>query len=120
MAPVGPRKPPNELVDDQQLVGGERLLEPQQPLVVARLDHLMDDGRGGGEARLHPPLAGGEAEADHGVGLARARRPEGDDVLAAGDEVAPRQIEHQLLVEAGDGVEGLPRTPIRGRSCPGF
>ena len=90
-----------ELVDDQQLVGGERLLEPQQPLVVASLDHLMDDGRGGGEARLHPPLAGGEAEADHGVGLARAARPEGDDVLAAGDEVAPRQIEHQLLVEPG-------------------
>src|SRR6185437_10579710 len=33
-----------ELIDDQQLVGGELALQAQEPLLVARLHQLVDNG----------------------------------------------------------------------------
>ena len=39
-----------EFVDDQKLVGGELLLEPQQLLVIAGLDEFVDQRGGGDEA----------------------------------------------------------------------
>jgi hypothetical protein len=39
------------------------------------------------------------------VALARAARPQGDDVLVPCDELASGEIEDEFLVQAGDGVE---------------
>ncbi len=47
-----------QFIDDQQLIGGERLLQAQQALLVLRLDHLVHDGGGRGEAGLHAAVAG--------------------------------------------------------------
>ena len=59
-----------EFVDDQKLVGGELSLEPQQLLVIARLDELVDQGGGGDEADRGALLAGRQAETEGNVGLA--------------------------------------------------
>ena len=47
-----------EFVDDQKLVGGELLLEPQQLLVIAGLDEFVDQRGGGDEADREALLAG--------------------------------------------------------------
>ena len=44
-----------EFVDDQKLVGGELLLEPQQLLVIAGLDEFVDQRGGGDEADREAP-----------------------------------------------------------------
>ena len=48
-----------EFVDDQKLVGGELLLEPQQLLVIAGLDEFVDQRGGGDEADREALLAVG-------------------------------------------------------------
>ena len=80
-------------------------LQAQQPALVPGLDHLMHDRRRGDEAGLDPVLTGGEAKGIGDMRLANARGAERDDVLPAADERAPGQIEDQLLIEGGDGVE---------------
>ena len=65
-----------ELVDDQQLVGGELALQAQQPLLVAGLDQLVDQGGGGGEADRQALLAGGEAEPQSVAPNSRSPRPQ--------------------------------------------
>ena len=59
-----------ELVDDQQADPGELVLEAEQPFLVARLDHLVDQMGGGGEADGEALLAGGQAEGQGDVRLA--------------------------------------------------
>ena len=54
----------SELVDDQQADPGELVLETEQPLLVARLYHLVDQVGGGGEADGEALLASGEAECE--------------------------------------------------------
>ena len=50
-----------QLVDDQQLVVGELLLQPQQPSFIARFHEFMHERRGGDEAHRQPPLARGQS-----------------------------------------------------------
>ena len=50
-----------ELVDDEQADPGELVLKAEQPLLVARLDHLVNQLGSGGEAHTEALLAGGEA-----------------------------------------------------------
>ena len=70
-----------KLVDDQQLVACERLLQPQQAFLFPRFHQLVDDRRGGGEARLHASLTCGDAETDDKMGFPDAARPERNDVF---------------------------------------
>jgi hypothetical protein len=86
-------------------VVGEPLLEPEELLVVAGFHEFVDQGGCGGEAHGEALLAGGEAQAERGVSLAGAARPESDDVLAALDVFAARQLQDQGLVERGDRFE---------------
>jgi len=62
----------SELVDDRQVHPGELVLEAEQPLLVARLDHLVDHLGGGGEADGEALLAGGKPEGQDDVRLADA------------------------------------------------
>ena len=62
----------------------------------ARLDQLVDQVGGGGEAHAEALLAGGEAEGESDMGLPDAARAEQDYVLAARDVLAAREIQHQL------------------------
>ena len=94
-----------EFVDDQKLVGGELLLEPQQLLVIAGLDELVDQCGGGDEADREALLAGRQAETEGDVGLAGAAVAERDEVLAALDVLAAGQLQDQRLVERGDDLE---------------
>ena len=94
-----------QFVDDQEFDSGHLPLQAQQPALVPGLNHLMDDGGGRDEAGFDAALAGGKAEPDGDVGLPHARRPKGDDVLPTADELAPGQVQDQLLVERRDGVE---------------
>ena len=94
-----------ELVDDQQLVGGELLLEPQQLLVIACLDELVDQRGGGDEADREALLSVRQAETEGDVGLAGATVAERDEVLAALDVRAAGQLQDQHLVERGDDLE---------------
>ena len=94
-----------EFVDDQKLAGGELLLEPQQLLVIAGLDELVDQCGGGDEADREALLAGRQAETEGDVGLAGAAVAERDEVLAALDVLAAGQLQDQRLVERGDDLE---------------
>ena len=80
-----------EFVDDQKLVGGELLLEPQQLLVIAGLDEFVDQRGGGDEADREALLAGRQAETEGDVGLAGPTVAERDEVLAALDVLAAGQ-----------------------------
>src|ERR1035437_6601701 len=78
----------------------------------------MDEGRGGGEADREALLAGCQPEPQRDVGLAGAAVAERDDILAAGDVLRAGQLQHQGLVERGDGgeveaVEALDRWELR-------
>jgi hypothetical protein len=66
-----------QLIDDEQLVGGELILTPEQALLVACLHEFVDEGSRGREADGKTLLAGGETQAQR------------DDVLAAGAEKNP-------------------------------
>ncbi len=92
-------------VDDQELVAGHLLLQAQEPAFVAGLHQFVHEGGGGGEADGEALLAGGQAESESNVGLSRAARAEGDDVLPSLDPLAAGQLEHLHLVEAGDRLE---------------
>ena len=94
-----------EFVDDQKLVGGELLLEPQQLLVIAGLDEFVDQRGGGDEADREALLAGRQAETEGDVGLAGPTVAERDEVLAALDVLAAGQLQDQRLVERGDDLE---------------
>ena len=61
-----------EFVDDQKLVGGELLLEPQQLLVIAGLDEFVDQRGGGDEADREALLAGRQAETEGRCGSCRS------------------------------------------------
>ena len=61
-----------EFVDDQELVAGEPLLVSEELFLVARLDQLMNQRGGGGEADRETLLAGRQAETEGDVGLAGA------------------------------------------------
>jgi len=50
-------------------------------------------------------LAGGQAEPEGDMGLARAAGPEGNDVLAPFNPLAASQLQHLHLVELGDRLE---------------
>ena len=62
----------SEFVDDQEADLGELGLKAEQSLLVARLDQLVDQLGGGGEADAEALLAGGEAECERGMSLADA------------------------------------------------
>src|SRR4051794_23562444 len=107
-----------KLVDDQQLVAGQLLLQAQQPLLVSRLQELMDQRGGRGETYGHPVLAGGQTEPERHMGLAGAAVAERDHVLPLADVVAARQVEDQHLVQRRDGqeveaIEALHRREMR-------
>ena len=77
-------------------------MQAQETLVVPGLDEFMNDGGGGGEAGFDAMLAGREPDADGDMGLADTAGSQGDDVLAALDELRAGQVENQFLVERGD------------------
>ena len=51
-----------QFIDDQQFVAGDLLLESKQFLLVASLDQLADQSRGGSEAHAVATLAGGQSQ----------------------------------------------------------
>jgi hypothetical protein len=67
---VGPRKPTNQFVDDEEPVAGHLLLEAEQPTLVAGFHQLVDQGGGSGAPDRHALLAGGQPEAEGDMGLA--------------------------------------------------
>jgi hypothetical protein len=79
-----------KFVDDEELDGGELGLEFEQTLFVTRLHQLMDEPnrcrKGDGKAAL----AGGEAECQACMRLARAGIAQSDDILAGDDIFAAR------------------------------
>ena len=103
---------------------GELVLETEQPLLVARLYHLVDQVGGGGEADGEALLASGEAECESDMSLSDAAWAQQDRVLAAVDVIASGEIQDEHLVEAWDGLEvealelfddgeaGLPDAPL--------
>ena len=104
-----------ELVDDQQLVGGKLALEAQQALLVAGFHQLVHDGGSGREADRQSLLAGGQAEPQRNVALAGAGVAERDDVLAALDVLAARQLHHQRLVQGRQRREVEAVEALHGR-----
>ena len=82
-----------QLVDDQQPEAGQLPLQGEQPAVVPGLHQLVDQGRGGGEAHRHPPLAGSQAQTQGDVGLAGAAVAGGDDILPVLDVFTPGQFQ---------------------------
>ena len=63
-----------QLVNDQQLIGGQLLLEPEQSLFVAGLDQFADQRGGGDEADAMTALTGGQAQRQSDVRLAGPAR----------------------------------------------
>ena len=63
-----------QFIDDQQLCGGEVLLQSQQATLVARFLELMDEASGGREGNGEPPLTGGKTQGQGNVGLPGAAR----------------------------------------------
>ena len=90
-----------QLVDDEQLVGGHLLLEPEQTLFVTGLDQFADQGGGGDEANAIAALTCGQAGRQGDVRLAGAAVAEQQDVLPASHVLASCQFEDQRLVERG-------------------
>ena len=80
-------------------------MESQQASLIARFDHFTDQGCGGGEADGEALLAGGQPDAEGDMGLAGARWPEGDDVLAPAHPLTPRQFQNLHPVQLRDGGE---------------
>ena len=81
------------------------LLEAQEAPLVAGLHQFVDERGGGGEADGQTLLAGGEAEPEGDMGLARSAWADGDDVLTPLDPFAASQLQHLHLVERRDGLE---------------
>src|SRR3954451_12953669 len=79
-----------QFIDDQQLCGGEVLLQSQQATLVPRLLELMDEACGSGEDNREPPLTGSKTQSQGNVGLSRAGIAEHDDVVAGNNELAAR------------------------------
>ena len=94
-----------EFINDEQLVAGDLLLEAQQLPLITGLDEFMDQGGGGGEADAVSLLACGETKRQRDVGLACSAVSEQQYVLAAREELAPRQFQHHRLVERRHGEE---------------
>src|SRR4030095_13428694 len=108
-----------EFVDDEELDGGELGLEFEQTLFVTRLHQLMDEPDRRRKGHSKAALAGGEAECQAGMRLARAGIAQGDDILAGGDIFATCEFENERLVERRNGgevesVETLHRRGARG------
>src|SRR3954453_20723088 len=103
-----------QFIDDQQLCGGEVLLQSQQAALVARLLELMDKTGGGGKGDGKPPLTGSKTQGQGNMGLPRAAVAEHDDVVAGDNKLAARQLQDQRLVEGGycrkvEGIQALDR-----------
>src|SRR3954454_1052583 len=103
-----------QFIDDQQLCGGEILLQSQQAALVPRLVELMDEAGGGSEDNREPPLTGSKTEGQGNMTLPRAAVAEHDDVVVGNNELAACQLQYQRLVESGhrhkiEGVQALHR-----------
>ena len=82
-----------------------KMKSSQQLALVTRFDQRMDQGGGGGEADAVALLAGGEPWRKRDMGLAGSAVAEQQHVLSAGEELAPRQLQHHGLVERRHGEE---------------
>src|SRR3954452_13564996 len=80
----------SQFIDDQQLYGGEVLLQSQQAALVPRLLELMDEACGGGKDDREPPLTGSKTEGQGNMGLSRAAVAEHDDVVAGNNKLTAR------------------------------
>jgi hypothetical protein len=98
-----------QFVNDQQLCGGEVLLQSQQAALVARLLELMDEAGSGGEGNREPPLTGSKPQGQGNMGLPGTAVAENDNVVAGEDELAAHQLQDQRLVEGGHcrKIEGV-------------
>src|SRR4051794_37602245 len=88
-----------QFINDQQLCGGEVLLQSQQAALVTRLLELMDEACGGGENDREPPLTGSKTEGQGNMGFPGAAVAQNDDVVAGDNELAACQLQDQRLVE---------------------
>src|SRR3954471_20450689 len=86
-----------QFIDDQQLCGGEVLLQSQQAALVARFLELMDKASGGSEGNREPPLTGSKTQSQGNMGLPRTAVAQHDDVIACNHELAARQLQDQRL-----------------------
>ena len=89
-----------QLIDDQQFVGGDLLLEPEQSLFVSGLDQFADQCGGGDEADAMPALAGRQAERQRDVRLAGAAVAQQQDVFLARQELAACQFDGPAFCSA--------------------
>src|SRR5258705_5283559 len=94
-----------ELINDQQLVGRQLALSPEQPLLVPRLNQLVDQGSGRDEADRQALLAGGQPQSKSNVRLPSAAVADRDHVLAASEVFAAGELQDQCLVERRDRRE---------------
>src|SRR3546814_13925402 len=78
---------------------------------------LADQCGGGREADGQAPLAGGQAEPEGDMSLARAAGTERDDILAQLDPFATRPLQHLHLVELLDGGQVDRKSVVSGPSA---
>ena len=105
-----------QFVDDQQLVGGELLLEAPQVLLVAGLDQFADQSGGGDEANAMAALTSCQTERQGDVGLAGAAVAEQQDVFLAGRDTPSAPVRGPASCSAR-GWRGS--RSCRGSSPPG-
>src|SRR3954447_280158 len=103
-----------QFINDQQLCGGEVLLQSQKAALVARLLQLMDEAGGSSEGNREAALAGSKPQGQGNVGLPGAAVAENDNVVAGNNELAACQLQDQRLVEGRhrrkiEGVQALHR-----------
>jgi hypothetical protein len=95
----------------------------KEPALVSGPQELVDQSRRRGEADREALLTGGEPEPQGDVGLARARRSQGNHVLPRLDIRTARQLQDQQLVqrrERGEveAVQALGRREARPADAP--
>ena len=105
-----------QFVDDQQFVGGQLLLEPEQLLFVAGLDQFADQRGGGDEADAMAALTSGQTQRQGDVRLAGAAVAEQQDVLLARQDTRSVPVREPASCSA-PGWRGS--RSCRGSSPPG-
>ena len=94
-----------EFIEDEEAEPFELLVEALELPVLPAFEELGDQSGNGEEADAPSLLTGGEGQGGGQVGLAGARVPDEEHVLAAVDVLAPDQLADQFVVDGRLGVK---------------
>jgi len=109
-----------KLVDNQKLVSGELSLQPKQPLLIASLQTVMDESRGGVEAKPTSPFWQAARPSPRPMWCFAGAAVAGPyDVLPAGHILRAGELQNEGLVERRNGGESkLSRLFTAGTAPP--